>query len=417
MPPRHGKSEIVSVHYPAWYLGKHPDRRVIHASYGSDLSETFSRRVRNLVRDDDRYRAVFPNVTVSSDSQAVTRWNLAPPHRGGFQSVGVGSGVTGHGADLAIIDDPVKGAEAAESATQRETTWNWYTHDLVTRLHPGAGLVVCATRWHEDDLPGRILNSADAPRWTVITLPALDELDQALWPERYDAGALEQIRDAIGSRAWEALYQQRPTSEQGNLFKSEWFEETWAELPKQPQAVVTYVDPAMLEKQANDEWAMTTGVIGKDGLCYLVNGQYGQMTMPEAEEHLTQIARRCSERWPDLYRIAVEKSASGPALVQSMRVRASWIPMTLVDVLRDKVARAHAVTPYCEARRVRFPAQWFPWCDSLRQQLYSFPLAAHDDRVDSFTGLVGEAVKRWTPERGMATGSYAGSGPDYGPIG
>jgi predicted phage terminase large subunit-like protein len=355
-------------------------------------------------------------VRVSDDSQSVTRWDLAAPHRGGFQSVGVGSGVTGHGADLAIIDDPVKGHEAADSETQREAVWGWYTHDLLTRLHPGASLVVCATRWHEDDLPGRILASADGGRWKVISMPALDDEGRALWPERYDADALSAIRESVGSRAWEALYQQRPTAEAGNLFRAEWFEETWDTLPKTVAAVITFIDPAMLGKQTSDEWAFTTGVVGRDGLLYLLNGLYGPMDLPTAEEHVTQIARRCAERWPDLYRVALEKSASGPALEQSLRRRASWIPVTLVDALRDKVARANAITPYCEARRVRFPRQWFPWCDSLRQQLFSFPLAAHDDRVDSFVGLVGEAVRRWAPERAASTTSYAMGGPSWAPL-
>lgn len=397
MPPRHGKSALVSVLFPAWFLGRNPDKRIIHASYGTQLSETFSRQVRNLVRDDERYRAVFPGTCVSDDSQSVTRWDLSPPSRGGFQSVGVGSGVTGHGADMAIIDDPVKGHEAADSETQRESTWSWYTHDLLTRLHPGAALVLCATRWHEDDLPGRILAGSDAHRWRVITMPALTESNDALWPERYDVKALEEIREAVGSRAWEALYQQRPTALQGNLFQSEWFADEWLTLPSRIESVIVYCDPSVKEKAVNDEWAWTTGCVGRDNLLYIVNGCYGHYDTPSAEEKCVEIAHQCDARWPGLWRFVFEDSAAGAPLMQYLRRSHPEIPVTLVKVHQDKVARARGVEAFCEASRVRLPAGYFPWKEQLLSQLMSFPYAVHDDRVDSFVGLVTEAVRRWQP--------------------
>jgi hypothetical protein len=217
-PPRHGKSEIVSRKFPAWYLGRNPDRQIISASYAQELSDGFGRDVRNLVASDE-YARVFPATKLAPDSKAVGRWHT---NSGGtYLSAGVGSGITGRGADVLSIDDPLKDRKEAESQTIRDTVWNWYTSTAYTRLMPGGAVVVTLTRWHQDDLAGRLLEEAanGGDQWHIVDLPAIDASGEALWPERYDIDALNRIRAAIGERDWSALYQQSPRPLEGSIFK------------------------------------------------------------------------------------------------------------------------------------------------------------------------------------------------------
>lgn len=201
MPPRHGKSELASVHFPAWFLGRNPDQRIIAASYAATLAYRFSRRARNLLN-----HPLWPfAVRAAGDLANVQSWDVEG-HRGGYYAAGVGGGIAGHGADLLLIDDPVRSAEEADSETYRERTWEWFNQDAVTRLEPGGRIVLIGTRWHEDDLIGRALASGEV--WERIDLPALDEDGCALWPDRFSAEMFDRIKTQIGARAFEALYQQ-----------------------------------------------------------------------------------------------------------------------------------------------------------------------------------------------------------------
>lgn len=230
MPPRCGKSQLCSRYFPAWFLGTHPDLRVIQAGYGNSFAATWGRHTRNAI--DEAYKSGIFGVRVDPAKSSADEWEIAG-HDGGMFCVGMGAGVTGRGADLLTIDDPVKSREEADSLTYREKTWEWYTDDLYTRLHPGARVLLVATRWHHDDLPGRIL-AQDIGRdaWTVINLPALaedgDPLGRApgaaLWPQRYDEAALEDAKATLGSYGFAALYQQRPSPREGGMFKRHWFE-------------------------------------------------------------------------------------------------------------------------------------------------------------------------------------------------
>jgi hypothetical protein len=184
MPPRHGKSELASKRFPAWYLGRNPDRQIIAASYNSDLAGDFGRNVRNIVRE-RRFRNVFPEVELAADSQAANRWNT---NKGGsYVAAGVGTAVTGRGAHLLLIDDPVKDREEADSETTREKVYSWYTSTAYTRLMPGGAVVVIQTRWHEDDLAGRLLEAEakGGDKWDKLILPAVMSNGEALWPDRY----------------------------------------------------------------------------------------------------------------------------------------------------------------------------------------------------------------------------------------
>ena len=217
IPPRHGKSELVSVRFPAFYLGRHPDEDVIHVSYGSDLSNDFSRRVRALVRDDLMFRMLFPGVELDPERQRVNDWRLV--NGGGFRSVGTGGGVSGHGANLLVIDDPHKEGEI--TPTNLQQVYDWYTSAARLRLMPGGKVVLCMTRWDLLDLEGRVLRaaneSAEADQWWVLTLPGLAGEDdpmgrapgEALWPEWYTREDLLAIK-ALSEAHFEALIQQNP---------------------------------------------------------------------------------------------------------------------------------------------------------------------------------------------------------------
>lgn len=219
MPPRHGKSFLASEFFPAWYLGRNPDKYIIAASHTKELSDDFGRKVRNLLLDDP-FRAVF-NTTISVDSQAAAKFSMA---KGGmYYGAGVGTGISGKGAHLFLIDDPIKDRESAESPLYRRRLKDWYSSTAERRLMPNAAIVVIQTRWHEDDLSGWLLET-EADEWTVLSFPALDHNEDALWPDFFDKAALLSIRDKLiargQSREWNALYQQNPTPAEGVMFKA-----------------------------------------------------------------------------------------------------------------------------------------------------------------------------------------------------
>lgn len=221
MPPRHGKSELVSRRLPAFFFGHNPGGQIISTSYGFELTKTFSRDVRRNMAS-EVYQAIFPEVSLASDSAAVERWETA--QGGAYLAQGVGGSITGHGADLLICDDLISNREQAESATQLDKVWDFFTGSLYPRLHPGGRIVVIMTRWSPGDPVGRLLSGDDAASWQVLHFPAIDDTGAALWPERYPKEELEQIRRNIGNHDFESLYQGRPYARGGQYVKGQWFE-------------------------------------------------------------------------------------------------------------------------------------------------------------------------------------------------
>lgn len=222
-PPRHGKSELVSRRLPPYFLGCFPDKEVIATAYGQELVHDFGRDVRTIVSSPE-YARLFPGTRLASDASAVDRWRVAG-HRGGYMAAGVGGPITGRGADLLLIDDPVKSRAQAESQTERDTIWSWYRAVAYTRLAPRASIVLTLTRWHEDDLAGRILSSQRAGDWTVVHFPAIGADGEALWPERYPAVSrdglegLDAIRETLGAYEWSALYEGNPRPLEGGYYQ------------------------------------------------------------------------------------------------------------------------------------------------------------------------------------------------------
>jgi predicted phage terminase large subunit-like protein len=379
MPPRHGKSLHVSQLLPSWWLGRRASESVLLASYAAELAEQNSRRTRALVRDPSY---PFLDVRVSDESAAVNRWHTTDG--GGVLAVGVRGGATGHGAHLLCVDDPVKDAEEAASPTVLAATWEWWTQVALTRLMPNAAVLLTMTRWSEGDLVGRVLDSPGADDWTVLSLPAIAEEDdalgrgegEALWPDRYDGDVLEQRRIDLGSRAFSALYQQAPTSAEGNTFKREWLAGRYERLPEKLE-VVTAVDSSFGEGAASDYSAIVT--VGSDrSHHYILDVRRGRWEFPKLLQEIERVAADWKPR-----ALLIEDTGSGKSALQALR------DSTRIEVVgvktggRSKVSRAEAVSPSFEAGKVLFPSQPFGWRDPLVEELADFPGGKHDDQVDA----------------------------------
>lgn len=397
MPPRHGKSELVSHWTPVWFLDLFPTRRVILASYEADFAATWGRRVRNTItRHAERLR-----VRVAEDSAAATRWDTT--EGGGMVTAGVGGALTGRGAHLLIVDDPVKNREEAESAARRATVWDWWTSTAYTRLEPGGAVVLVMTRWHEDDLAGRLLAqmTAGGERWDVLALPALAEADDPLgreagaplWPARFDAEALAGIRRAIGSYDWAALYQQRPAPAEGGIFKRDWWR-FYDTPPARFDEVLQSWDCAFKDAKTSDFVSgQVWGRVGADK--YLLDRVHARLSFTETVKAI----RALSARWPQAHAKLIEDKANGPAVIDTLTHEIAGL--IAVEPQGGKEARAHAASPQVEAGNVYLPARHVaPWVDEYLDELAAFPNGRYDDDVDATT----QALLRLT---GGLTGSLA----------
>jgi predicted phage terminase large subunit-like protein len=364
-------------------LGRNPGKQIISASYNSDLAADFGRDVRNTVAD-DLYQQVFPGMGLRQDSKAADRWNTL--NGGCYVSAGVGSGITGRGADLGLIDDPFKDRQEANSANTRERVWNWYISTFYTRLMPNAAIVITLTRWHEDDLAGRLLNAQKdgGDQWTVLSLPALatgpDELgredNQPLWPDWYPLDTLNQIKKTIGNYEFSALYQQSPYIEEGNIFRRSWWQ-YYRETPRKYNMVIQSWDTAFKVGEENDFSCCTTwGVIGSQ--IHLMDRWLGKLEFPELKRMAISLAVRFAP-----VAILIEDKASGQSLIQELR-RESKLNLIPRKADRDKVSRAHSVSPLIEGGQVFLP-EWGSWVQEYINQMAAFPSSAHDDDVDSTT--------------------------------
>jgi predicted phage terminase large subunit-like protein len=381
MPPRHGKSELASKRFPAWCLGRRPERQIIAASYNSDLANDFGRNVRNLVAEPE-FGQVFHGVTLAPDSQAANRMNTN--HGGTYVAAGVGTAVTGRGAHIALIDDPFKDREEADSERRRELVWDWYRSTLYTRLMPGGAIVLIQTRWHEDDLAGRLLQQ-ERDQWDVLELPALNAHGEALWPEWYDVPALQRIKDTIGPREWSALYQQRPQPDEGTYFQRDWFQE-WKELP--PLRLYGPSDYAVTDGAGDYTVHRIWGIDG-NGDVYRVDGWRGQTASDEwIERKLDLIEKHKPFAW--FGEGGVIQKAIEPMLKRRMRERKVHCRLEWLPSVADKPTRARAFQAMAANGRVYFE----PGAD-IGEHLV-FPAGKNDDDVDN-SSLIGRAIDQAHP--------------------
>ncbi len=393
MPPRHGKSTLASVSFPAWHLGRNPEHEFISCSYSGSLAMGFSRKVRQVLRE-PTYKAVF-KTRLDPDSQSAEAWLTTDG--GGFVAAGVGGGITGKGAHILVIDDPVKNREDAESQNNRDANWDWYTSTAYTRLAPGGGVLVILTRWHDDDLAGRLLKSGlqGGDEWEVVRYPAIAEEDEefrkageALHPERYSVEALRRIEKAVGPRDWSALYQQNPVADDGQYFT---------------RSMVNYYDPEDIDEDAMRYYCAWDLAIGKnDRNDYSVGIVVG--INDRDDMFVTDVVRgrfdgfEIVERILDLYEqwkpsiIGIEKGhiemALGPFLEKRVRERGLFEAYfkDLKTGRRDKEARARAIQGRMQQGKVYFPRD-ASFSGPLIAELLRFPNGTHDDQVDALSWI------------------------------
>lgn len=396
LPPRAGKSQLVSRCLPAYILGRDPEARVIACSYSAALANRFSRDTQRII-DSDAYRAVFPGTRLAGrggraeDGRAYTRTSEAfevVGHGGGYRAAGVGGGITGMGADALIIDDPLKDREEANSATIREGVWDWYASTAYTRLSAGGGVIVMATRWHTDDLIGRLLRLGElgeGDSFTALVYPAIAERDEphrhageALHPERFDEARLAAIRRAIGASEWAALYQQRPVPQGGAILRPSDFRMYQpGDAPQRPDQLITSWDMTF-KGTARSDYVVGQVWARKGTSCFLLDQVRGQWDFPRTLEMFAQVAAR----WPRASRHLIEDKANGTAIISVLRERVHGV--TPVTPHEGKQERAQAVAPMAEAGNVLLPAG-APWLPALTDEIAAFPAGAHDDQVDAMT--------------------------------
>jgi|TARA_B100001094_G_scaffold83012_2_gene79334 predicted phage terminase large subunit-like protein len=412
MPPRHTKSEFASYLFPAWFLGRYPEKKIIQTAHTAELAVGFGRKVRNLINQTD-FQQVFPGISLSSDSKAAGRWNTNK--RGDYFAIGVGGAVTGKGADVLIIDDPHSEQEAALGAYNPEVydkVYEWYTSGPRQRLQPGGAIIVVMTRWSVRDLTGQIVKAATqrtgADEWEVIELPAIMPSGDPLWPEFWPADQLEALKAELPVSKWSAQYQQDPTSEEGALIKREWWQEWEKDSPPPCEAIIQSWDTAFLKTQRADYSACTTWGIfnmpNEDGVTVpnliLLDAYKEKLEFPELKRAAYD---KYWEFEPD--QMIVEAKAAGSPLI--FELRAMGIPVTEFTPSRgqDKIARVNAVSDLFASGVIWCPAT--RWADEVIEECASFPAGEHDDLVDSTTqallrfrqgGWIRSSMDEWDDE-------------------
>ncbi len=399
MPPRHGKSELITVRYAAWRLLKDPKLNIIIGSYNQKLANRFSRKIRQ-VHSWAEISATRPNPAANEPEtddalrqkiQRAQRINTAAEWEtvsgGGVLAVGAGAGVTGFGANLIVIDDPIKGRADAENQNLREKVWEWFNDDIHTRLEPDAAIILIQTRWHDDDLAGRLIRDSKdgGEEWTVVSLPALAEPDDPLGRDegaplcetRFDRTALLEKKARIGSYSFSALYQQSPVPRDGGLFKREWFTRLVDYAPAGLRWFRGY-DLAVSTKTSADFTASFRCAKDKNGVLYIADGFRGRIEYPEQR---TFVIERMRAEKNTAH--GIEEALHGRAFVQELRreIRLSGVPLRSIRVDNDKFTRALAWAPLAEAGKVVLVRG--PWIEDFLEEVCTFPNAPHDDQVDA----------------------------------
>lgn len=397
MPPRHGKSELVSRYFPAWYLGKHPEHRVILTSYEATFARSWGRKARDVL---EHWGAELFGVSIKTKAGAANDWEIDGTD-GGMITAGVGGPITGRGANVFISDDAVKNAEEAASPTIQQRNADWWDSTAYTRIEPDGVALVMATRWHEKDLTGHILaqqqededgdKDADLEdeTWYVLKLPAIAEpndvlgreVGEALWPERYPIARLLRIAKRIGSYFFGALFQQRPSAEQGNIFKrGAWQFYDYEKLPDTPVIGYSIVDTAGYDDKTTGDPAVIATVvkIGKD--LYWRNVERGYWTF-------TELKQRCKDARTEFgFPLLIEETPWAKPLIQSLQAEISGVVAFKIEG-KSKLTRSQAVQPYHEGGNFYLPRAR-AWVGPFVDEHADFPNGAHDDQVDT-TSMAG----------------------------
>jgi len=404
MPPGSAKTTYASVVAPTWAMGRWPDFKVIGVSYGSDLARKFGRRTRSIVRQ-RAYEALF-STSISGDSAAADEWALANGSE--YMGGGILSGITGNRADFIPIDDPIKGRLEAESEITRRRTIEAYQDDILTRLKPGGSVLICQTRWHEDDLAGALLpvgyagesgliRCRDGQDWEVICLPAKAEraddplgrqIGEYLWPEWFTAQHWAQFESK--PRTWASLFQQRPAPEAGDLFQADWLR-PYEKAPARSTLQVYGASDYAVTGDGGDYTVHVVVGIDAEGRLWLLDLWRKQASSDQWVESFCDLVLQWKPiGWAE--ETGQIKAGVGPFLTQRMRARKAYVAREVFPTRGDKAIRAQSIRGRMALDGLYVPAN-APWFEAFRAELLTFPTGRHDDQVDAL-GLVGQLIDK-----------------------
>lgn len=400
MPPRHGKSRLGSQIFGAWFMGRNPRREFICAAYNQTLADEFGDATRQILTSAAHEQA-FPDCQLRKDKRSVN--DMVTTRRGRIRFIGLEGGLTGKGADLMVIDDPIPNMEVAESQHQRDKLWANFLSAAYTRMQPGGRIIIIITRWHEDDIVGRIdnpeyLSPERAKEWIRFDLPAIAGEDdalgrkpgEALWPAWYPLEELEAIRDTVGPRIWNSLYQQKPTPPDGTLFKRQHIR--YYRRDQLPENLRIYItsDHAISNAENRDASVYLVGGISENGDLYILDCWWEREG--DLDVQMDQMMAYGAKYKPLFWfaeRDKVTKSI-GPLLRKRQLAARTYFTMESPVPTTDKKMRAQPIQALMAMGKVFFPAN-APWLMKATDELLKFPYAPHDDFVDAL-GMFGRAL-------------------------
>jgi len=388
--PRMGKSEFSSYLFPAYFLGRYPEKKIIMGTHTAGLSEDFGRRVRNLL-DDESYKEIFPDTVVADDQKAAGKWSTGAG--GQYYAVGVGGNLAGRGADLFVIDDPHSEQDMkANSRLAFDNAWTWFQTGPLQRLMPNGAIIIVMTRWSLIDLTGRLIDfsirNPEADRWEIVELPAIlnedTEKEKSLWPEQWPLEQLKAKKTALDPRYWNAQYMQQPTADTSATINRKMWNIWPHEDPPQCEYIIQSWDTAFETKTTADYSACTTWGVwyneeeNNSPHLILLDAFKDRMAFPE----LKQIALKHYKEWePDAF--VVEKKAAGSPLIQELRRMGIPVQEFTPSRGNDKIARLNAISDLFASGKV-----WAPdtrWAKEVIEEVAAFPVGEHDDYVDTVT--------------------------------